>query len=307
MTAHYNKGILLAILTALISGTANFANGMVVKGIDPLVHNVVKNGLVGLAVLAVIMVSADWKKIPTLTKKQWRNLGLIALIGGSLPFWLFFSGVKLIGGVEGSMIHKTLIFWVAFMAIPLLKEKVSLKMWVGIGLLYLSNFTAGFAGFGSLTWAHGMVLLATMMWAVENVIAKKTLPGVPVNLLVGARMFGGALILGGILLGSGKAGLLTQLTYNQWLMLAGVALLLFGYVMSWYRAISILPVTLVASILVGATIVTTVWQSVIVTQVYTTTHLGQALMVIGGIVLTLWGAGKLSTLPGLVVKQVHDK
>ena len=38
---------MFAIGAAVISGVANYANGMVVRGIDPLVHNAVKNGLGG--------------------------------------------------------------------------------------------------------------------------------------------------------------------------------------------------------------------------------------------------------------------
>ncbi|OGV97093.1 hypothetical protein A2W24_00090 [Microgenomates group bacterium RBG_16_45_19] len=278
---------MFAIGAAVISGVANYANGMVVRGIDPLVHNVVKNGLVGVAMLVILLVTAEWRTLGKLKPKQWRNLGLVALIGGSIPFWLFFTGVKQIGGVEGSMIHKSLIFWVALMAIPLLKERVGLKMWAAIGLLYLSNMAAGFTGFKTLGIAHLMVLSATMFWAVENILVKKTLTGVPVNVVVTARMLGGAVILAGILVASGKAPLVSQLTTSQWWMLMGVALLLFGYVSTWYRALQLAPVTVVAGILVGATVVTTMLEAVLRTKTVSLGAVVQGTMMITGIYLVV--------------------
>lgn len=224
MTKIQEKGLALAMITALISGVSNFANGLVVKGIDPLVHNFVKNGLVALLVVGVMILGKKWPELKRLKKKDWGSLGLIALVGGSVPFWLFFTGVKQIGGVEGSLIHKTLVVWVMLMAVPLLKEKVSKKMLLGVGLLFLSNFALPISFSEKLMVGHGLVLLATLLWSVENVIAKKLLAHLESDVLVMARMGGGGLILGGMLLASGKAGQLLSLTATQWLMLAGVGI-----------------------------------------------------------------------------------
>lgn len=279
------KGLMLAGLTAVISGTANFANGLVVKGMDPLVHNVVKNGLVGIVVVSLLLLGSKWSQVKKLSQKQFLQLSLIALIGGSIPFVLFFTGVKAIGGVPGSLIHKTLIFWVALLAIPLLKEKMSWKLIAAILLLYGSNFVSGFKGFGELTLAHGMVLLATMMWGVENIIAKIVLKKVDADIVVAARMGGGALILTGILFATGKAPLVAALSGTQWLMLFGVAVLLLGYVMGWYRALKLLPATQVASVLVGATIVTTTLDAILVKHTYSLAQLGQAGLIVAGVTL----------------------
>jgi len=282
MSDKHVKGIALAGLTALISGAANYANGMVVTGIDPLVHTTVKNVLVGLLVIGVITQAKSWKGLSSLNKSDWLKLWLIAIIGGSVPFVLFFTGLKEIGGLEGSFIHKTLIFWVAFMAMPLLKEKVSLKMWAGILLLYASNFVF-MTPLKSSTWlnGHSLVLMATWMWAVENILAKKMLKHIATEILVGARMVLGSLILLGMTFVSGKGALILDLTGRQWLMLFGVALLLFGYVMTWYKALASTRVTLVASILVGATVVTNVLTA-LGTKIFTFEHLAQAMIIVTG-------------------------
>ncbi len=55
------KGLSWAIITTLVSGVAVFANGLVVKGIDPLVHTTVKNSFVGLAILTVLITKRQTK------------------------------------------------------------------------------------------------------------------------------------------------------------------------------------------------------------------------------------------------------
>ena len=128
MTDNQIKGMKLAGMTAVISGFSVFLNGLVVKGIDPLVHTTVKNTIVGVLILMVLLVTGEGGQMRRLKGKERMKLVLIALVGGSISFALFFMGLKEIGGVQGAMIHKTLIFWVALAAVPLLGEKISGKM-----------------------------------------------------------------------------------------------------------------------------------------------------------------------------------
>jgi drug/metabolite transporter (DMT)-like permease len=290
MTDRQIKGLKWAMATALISGVAVFANSLVVKEIDPLVHTTVKNGLVGLMILILMLVTSQWKSFQGLSRNSWVKLMTIAVVGGSVSFALFFTGLKMIGGPQGAMIHKTLVVWVVLLAVPLLGEKMSWKASLGLLLLYLSNFAAGFNGFSELQLGHALVLMATVLWAVENVVAKVTLMEVSPNVVVTARMGFGSLILIGILVASGKAPMVAQLTGMQWLMLSGVALLLFGYVMSWYRALKLAPATLVAGVLVGATVFTNLLNGLFTDKAFTLAQLGQAVFIVTGIWLVVMAA-----------------
>lgn len=281
------KGIMWAVTAAVISGISVFANSLLVKGIDPLVYSTIKNGWVGLVLVIVLVSSYKLQVMGSLIKKHWLALGLIAIIGGSVSFWMFFAGIKIIGGGEGALIHKTLIFWVALMAGPVLKERLNGKMWFAVCLMYLANFTGGVKGFTALGWGHVMVLGATLMWAVENVIAKKALKEIPVNLLIAARMAGGAGILSVILIMTGKSSLVMDLTGEQWVMLSGVAGLLLMYVSTWYRALKLIPVTMTTGILVGATVITTTLEAIWVKKVISWMDLMSSLLIISGIYLTV--------------------
>ena len=246
------------------SGVAVFLNSLTVKAVgDALVFTTVKNLGVALIIGSVLLrQKIDWPVV----RAHWRPLLAIGIIGGSLPFYLFFKGLTLTNPAVGALIHKTLIFWVALWAIPVLKEKINFKQWVALGLIFGSNFIIG--GLPRLTWGVGesMILGAMLLWAIENIIAKKTLKQLPVDVVVGARMIFGSLILLAAAGFSGKINLIFKLNATQWLMTLVSVFLLTGYVMTWYRALKVAPVTLVASVLTLATIVTNVLSAIFITH-----------------------------------------
>ena len=89
----------------------------------PIVFTAEKNVFVGLLIIGVLLFSWKWKEVKKLTKRELVYLSLIGIIGGSLPFYLFFTGLSMIPAINGAIIHKTLFIWVAILAIPFLKEK----------------------------------------------------------------------------------------------------------------------------------------------------------------------------------------
>jgi drug/metabolite transporter (DMT)-like permease len=286
MTSRFSKGIYLAIITAFISGVSNFVNKIAVSTIKPpLVFTAEKNAIVGILIIAVLIVTWKWKKIFSLSKKQILYLVLIGIIGGSLPFYLFFTGLSMIPAINGALIHKTLVLWVAILAIPFLKEKISKLQILAVLLLFSSNFIIG--GFTSLQLSRGefYVLIATILWAVENILAKKILPRVDPDIVVAARMGLGSLILLGASAIVAPIALVKSLTLmpSQWLLMLITAALLFGYVITWYRALKYAPATIVASILVSATLVTNILSAIFITHAWTTAMGIQALVTLLGI------------------------
>ena len=45
------------------------------------------------------------------------------MIGGSVPFVLFFEGLARAEATQAAFIQKTLVIWVALLAVPLLRER----------------------------------------------------------------------------------------------------------------------------------------------------------------------------------------
>ena len=276
----FNKGFKLALITAGFSGVAVFLNSLTVKAVgDALVFTTIKNLGVAMIIGAVLLrQKINWSVV----KANWPVLLAIGVIGGSLPFYLFFQGLTLTNAVTGALIHKTLIFWVALWALPFLKEKISLKQWLALGVIFGSNLVIG--GLPQLQWGKGewMILAATILWAVENIIAKITLKRVAVDVVVGARMILGSLILLVAVIASGKLGLIFKLNNTQWLMTIMSIGLLTGYVMTWYQALKAAPVTLVATVLTLATIITNVLSGIFITHSLRIELIYQTILLVAG-------------------------
>ena len=87
MKENLNKGIILSLCTALISGFAIFFNKFAVSAIQPpVVFTAIKNAGVGILIIAILLGLNKWRLVKKLNKKELTYLFLIGIIGGSIPF-----------------------------------------------------------------------------------------------------------------------------------------------------------------------------------------------------------------------------
>src|SRR3989344_4915848 len=219
MNSNDDKGIYLALAAAIISGFSIFLNKFAVAAVEqPLVFTAVRNTIVGIFILTILLALKKWKDVKKLRIKEVRYLLLIGIIGGSLPFYLFFTGLSQIPAVNAAIIQKTLIIWVAILAIQFLKEKMSKMQILGVITLFVGNLVVG--GFKGFSFSKGefFVLLATILWGVENVIAKKALKNIDADLVTAARMGIGSLILLVVAAATSPVALVGALSFTskQW-------------------------------------------------------------------------------------------
>lgn len=294
-----NRGIYLAFITAFISGIAIFVNKFAVSAIQPpVVFTAVKNAGVGILILAILLVLRKWKLVRKLNKRELVYLSLIGIIGGSIPFYLFFTGLSQVPAVNAALIQKTLVVWVAIMAIPLLKEKMSFLQILGVVILFGANLLVG--GFQGLTFLDGefFILIATVLWSVEIILVKKILPTVDPDIVTAARMGLGSLILLAAAFVTAPAGLskvfALSTTQMFWLVISMATLL--AYVMTWFRALKYAPATAVSSVLVMSTLVTNALSAIFVTHVWTEIMGIQAVLMLTGLGI-FWFASKKSSKP----------
>jgi drug/metabolite transporter (DMT)-like permease len=241
------QGIKFALLTALISGLANFLNKeIIIAGVNPVALTALKNGFVGLVFAAITLPLLKSQK---LQKRDWLKFITIAIIGGSIPFILFFKGLALSTAIKSSFIHKTMFIWVALWSFIFLKEKFSRYQFAALVILAVSILAA--INFNFFTWGKGeaMILIATLFWSIEIMLVKKFLKNIDFRLLAVARMALGALIIFGYGIYTNELTQIYSLTAISWLKILIVSGFLFGYVFTWYRALSLAPATLVSNIL----------------------------------------------------------
>ncbi len=252
-------GVVLAAATATISGVSIFVNGLVVKEFsDPVALTGARNAIVGLVLLGVLLMSGGAQEVRSLDRRRSMGLLALAVIGGSIPFILFFSGLAAATGPGAALIHKTLFIWVAALAMVFLGERLGVAQVVALVALLGGTFLIGPTGAPGAGPAELMILTATLFWSVEVIVARRLLgeAGVSVRLATTARMALGAVIVFGFLVVSGRVDAVAAFTVQQWAIVGVTGLLLIGYVTTWYAALQRAPASLVTSVLVGGALVT---------------------------------------------------
>jgi drug/metabolite transporter (DMT)-like permease len=257
-------GVAFAFAAAIISGIAVFVNS---KGVshfdDATVYTTAKNAVAGglLLALALPLLGGAARSGTRAWRPQSRRatLGLIALacVGGSVPFVLFFEGLSRATATQAAFIQKTLVIWVALLAVPLLRERVRPVHLAAIALVVAGQaWLAG--GIGTIGFGGGetMILAATLMWAVEVILVKRLVVGIDPRILAAGRMALGVVILSAWVLVSGRASGLFGLSAEQWQWALVTGLLLTGYVGTWYAALAFARAIDVTAVLVFGAVIT---------------------------------------------------
>lgn len=251
------KGILLVFGTAVISGFSVFINKFGVALTDPVAYTFLKNVCVALLISGMMLYLGNFRKFKEIRQKDWLKLVVIGVIGGSIPFILFFKGLALTSAAQGSFIQKMMFIFVIILAWKFLREKINTPFILGGILLFLGN--ALFLKKLDLTFGAGdwMILGATLFWAVENIISKKVLGAVDWKTVVWARMTFGSGLIFLFLLASGN---LSQVSISSPVQLSWAivtAVLLFAYQATWYSGLRYVPVGTATSILLLGSSITT--------------------------------------------------
>ena len=239
-------GVLLVLLTALESSVAIIVNRFFVLKVDPVIFTAVRAILIGLTFLII----SKYMPKPKRAVKT-KDLAVLGLIGGGLAFLLFFTGLKLTTGGRAALIHKTLPLWAAIIGYYFLKEKITKNQKTAIGVALLGLLILQYDNLPTdVRWGDLLVLGATLLWAIENGLAKKFMNLGENNWRVTyGRMFFGSLFLFGVVLLQGKLGLLLTLQPVQWIYILVSTLLLTWYVLTWYWSLKFINLSKAASFL----------------------------------------------------------
>ena len=251
------KGYFLVFLTAVISGFSVFINKFGVSVVNPFVFTGLKNLSVAVLLTGLIFILKDRKILKNISKKQWFLLALIGLIGGCIPFLLFFKGLSLTSAALGGFWHKTMFIYAAVLAAIFLKEKIDKKFLFGGLLLVAGNILLLKQLSFTINYGDILIVIATLFWAGENILSKHLLKDIKGNIVAWARMFFGALFILIFLSVTGQATSIASLNLNQISWIFVTSILLSGYVITWYGGLKFIPVSQATAILLLGSPITT--------------------------------------------------
>ena len=282
------NGLMLVFLTAIISGFSIFINKFGVSGFDSSVFTFSKNVVVALFLFSVVLMLGEFKILKNLKIKDWGKLVLIGLVGGSIPFLLFFKGLQLGNAVGSAFIHKTLFIYASLFALIFLREKLNKKIILVAGFLLIGNLLLLKIKSFSFGIGEVLVLGATLLWAGENVISKHALKELSGNVVAFGRMFFGSMFILVFLMLSGKLRLISELSMSQfaWIVITSVILMLF--VMTYYNGLKYVKVSTATSILLLGSPITTVLSFIFGDGSLVLSQVLGILMVLAGILIAVF-------------------
>jgi drug/metabolite transporter (DMT)-like permease len=247
-------GVLLVLATAFFSGLSTFVNFYAVRGTSSDAFVTVRNLVVAGAFLPVAFFATRSLRAPALRTVDWGRLVLIGLIGGAIPFLLFFHGLQIAtaagGAATASFGYRTLFLWATVFGIVVLHEKFHWRVALGATLLLGGSLLM--LSLTSPIWTDGTayVMAATVLWAAEYTVSKRTLKDVPSATVALGRMGFGAIFLVGYLSLTTQWGTVAGFSGAQWEWVAISAALLAAFVASFYPGLKRVDLGVASSALV---------------------------------------------------------
>ncbi len=250
-----NLGIPLVLVTVVVSGVSNFVNFRAVQGTDVDAWIAVRNAAVALLLVPLALVAGSGVRAH-LARADWVRLVVIGLVGGAVPFLLYFHGFQMAsaqgGAASASFGYRSLFLVASVLGVVLLRERLTGRFALAAGLVLAGNVLL--LSFTGPSWTDGtaVVLLATLLWAGEYTLSKRALRTLPPATVSLGRMGFGAAFLLAYLGATGQAPAVLGFSGGDWMNLALSALLLLVFVATWYAGLKTLDVSTATGILTMA-------------------------------------------------------
>ncbi len=284
------SGTIFAITAAIISGFSIPLNKIFVVNFDPLVFTALRSLVIGIAFFVIVYFSRGHVKIKTDAKQ----LAMIAIIGGAVAFLLFFTGLKLTTAGRGAFLNKTLPLYAVLLAFIFLKEKISKKHFYSLLIMFLGTVAIFFSEIiPTQLWLNPslgdfLVVIATILWAFEAVIARKAMVKGENNFFVSfVRMFFGGVILFAFAILIGKYDIILSLSAQQLFNIGISTVILFGYVFFWYWSLKLINVSKASTLLLISPVISLLIGMIVLREPAPLIQIaGSALILIGAYIVS---------------------
>ncbi|HKY52601.1 MAG TPA: DMT family transporter [Candidatus Limnocylindria bacterium] len=289
-------GIALAFAAACISGVSVLLNSYAVREFgDATLYTTAKN-LVAAAIVIALGISLTAARSTSgiqLPRAHRERIGLVVVgvLGGGIAFALFFQGLAQTSATSAAFIQKSLVIWVAVLAVIVLRERLG-ALHVGAIALLLIGQAAVSGGLGPIALNTGgaMVLAATLLWSIEVVVAKELLRGLTPLTVASARLGIGVVVLVALAVAGGAVSQLGAVTPQGWLWVAATGVILALYVVTWYSALSRAGAIDVTAVLVFGAVITALLGADIRGSSALPSALGLALITLGCVLIAIMDA-----------------
>lgn len=197
-----NKGIFLAILAAALYAINSPFSKILLNYMPPtLMAGFLYIGA-GIGMLIIALIRKVYKVEVNevhLTKKELPFTIAMILLDIAAPICLLI-GLKSTSSANASLLNNFEIVATAITAFIIFKEKISLRLWIGIFFVTISCLILSIEDFSSFQFSYGslFIILACICWGFENNCTKKISSKDPLQIVLLKGFFSG---LGSIIIG----------------------------------------------------------------------------------------------------------
>jgi drug/metabolite transporter (DMT)-like permease len=291
-------GVLLGLAMAMAPFTAG---ATIYTG--PLVASAMNDGFGGIYLFIYNVYTGRWKDVFR-TLKTWPGMlvCIAAVFGGPIAMGGYLMGIELAGPAYAMGISALYPVVGAFLAVIVLKEKITPRVWFGIIFSVIGAIVMSYVP-PSGSHPHfylglGLALLAALGWGIEGVLSTYGMEMVDPSVAINLRQATSSVVslvavlplIGGLML-FGKA----LLTFNSLWIVAAAALVGAISYWSWYKAFSMCGVGRTMAL----NITYSIW-GIVFTYFFTKTEITTNL-VVGAIIITL-GSILVVSNPSEIVK-----
>lgn len=202
MKKFFNKGIFLTILAAaLYAINSPFSKILLDYMSSTLMAGFLYIGA-GLGMFLIALIRKIRKVDKTeakLTKFELPFTIAMILLDIAAPIFLLF-GLKSTSSANASLLNNFEIVATAIIALMIFKEKISFRLWVGIGFVTASCLLLSVEDFSDFHFSYGslFILLACVCWGFENNCTRKISSKDPLQIVLLKGIFSG---LGSVIIG----------------------------------------------------------------------------------------------------------
>lgn len=170
---HLRKGLLWLVVATLLWGGNYIAGRVLAFQISPMALNAAR-WTISSAILAGVMRFSG-RHLPW---REWKVMIVMGFLGMFAFSFLTYVSLGHVAASQAGLISGTMPVIIMILSVLILKERVSLVAWIGVGcsiagvFLVVSRQSFGF-GVMQLSMGDGELLLAAIAWGLYTVLGKK--------------------------------------------------------------------------------------------------------------------------------------
>ncbi|WAA11754.1 DMT family transporter [Fervidibacillus halotolerans] len=131
-------------------------------------------------------------------RKYWVHLAIVGMLQTTFVFLSVMYGLLFIGAGKASILLYSMPLWSSLLAVPFLKEEMSIKKILGLGLgmfglVIIVGFDILFVRDGKAIFGELLILFGALSWAISNIYYRKTLLSLPKLQTSAFQMFFGTI------------------------------------------------------------------------------------------------------------------